>query len=102
MVLELVKLRVASGNEEHFLRDREMAIEAIRDAFPGLQSARLFRGEEPEIWFDIVFWDSMENAKKAAEGASSLFQAAAWFAHIQEVSLMEHGSLVHEFTATDD
>jgi hypothetical protein len=70
----------------------------LRAAFSERRSARLFRGEEPGIWFDILFWDSLADAKRAAALAASL-PAAAWFAHIGAVATVEHGTLAHEATS---
>lgn len=93
--LEFVKMTVAPENEAAFLRDRPAAIEALQSAFPGLREARLFRGEEPGVWYDILFWDSIEAAKAAAASAADLPAAAAWFAHIGALITMEHGTLAH-------
>jgi len=94
--LEFVKMTVAPENEDAFLRDRPAAIEALRRAFPGLREAWLFRGEEPGVWYDVLFWDSIQSARTAAAGAAALPEAAAWFAHIGELITMEHGTLAHE------
>jgi hypothetical protein len=98
MALEMVRMTVASAREAEFLGARPTAIQAIRQAFPELRSARLFRGEEPGTWYDILFWDSLDAARRAAAQAAEIPAMAAWVAHIQEVQILKHGTLVHETT----
>jgi heme-degrading monooxygenase HmoA len=85
-ILEFVRLFVEAEDEVAFLRQRPAAIAAIQEACSGFRSASLYRAEEePGVWFDVVLWDSLEEAKAASGFASELQPVAAWLEHIDEL-----------------
>ena len=97
-VLEIVRFTTSPSAEEALLAGRQRAIDALKRSYPGLLDARLSRlqtARDGTTWIDIVRWDSLEHAKAAAAGATSVPEAAAWFQHIRDVLSMEHAELAH-------
>lgn len=92
--LELVQFTVDPDNEAAMLAAHPRAVDAIRSECPGLIDARLFRGEEPGTWIDVWFWETLEQAKAAAQIAMGLPEPAAFSAFISALPTMIHGTLV--------
>ena len=90
---ELARYRVEKGSEDELLARWPAAVEAIRSRFPGLVQARLGSLGEG-VWVDVWEWESVEAARRAAEGAPSVPEAAAMFEVIAEPLAMEHADIV--------
>lgn len=62
IALELVRFRVAEEDVERLLALRPAAIEAVRTACPGMIRADMFRSQEDGLWYDLVLWETVEQA----------------------------------------
>ncbi len=92
---ELARYRVEPGNTDELLRRWEAAVEAVRRSYPGLVDANLARLDE-QTWIDVWRWESTEAARAAAQGASSVPEAAAMFSLIAEPLTMDHAEILKE------
>ena len=90
--LEIVRLTVAPEERAAFLRERPMAIAALRRRFGGLLDATLAELDDG-TWIDVIRWRSREEALEAAEAFPSLPEAASWARRIAEVREMLHGEV---------
>lgn len=70
-------------------------IAAVRQAHPGLLHAALVDLGEGR-WMDLVHWRSLDEAHAAAADFPGIAAAAAWAAHIADVTSMTHGRIAHE------
>jgi hypothetical protein len=93
--LELARFKVEPENIGRMLQSRDAMVEAIRARFAGLIEARLARLDDT-TWIDVWKWESLEQAKAAADGASAVPEAGAMFSLISEVESMEHAEILHE------
>lgn len=91
-VLELVVFRLAAGvSRERFL-DTAGAVSAWAAEQPGFVSRELSYDAEGDRWIEVIWWRSMDDARAAAERATSSDACAPMFALIDEGStLMVHG-----------
>lgn len=94
--VEIVEFTTDPSSEEAMLAARPAAITALRDACPGLIDARLFRGEQPGTWIDVLFWRDLDAAQAAATVAPQIPEAAAFFGHLTGEPSLRHGTLVDE------
>lgn len=96
MAVEVASFVTDPAMEAEMLAARPEAVGAIRLKCSGLIDTRLFRGEEPGAWIDVWFWESLEEAKAAADTAMNLPEAAKFFSFITAPPTMAHGTLVAE------
>lgn len=94
-VLELARFKVDPDHAAQMLESRDAMVAAMRAKFPGLIEARLARLDDA-TWIDVWKWESLKQAKEAAEGAPDVPEAAAMFSLIANVESMEHAEIVHE------
>ena len=93
-VLEVVRFSVKPEEREAFLAERDGAIEALRDQFPGLLGATLAEYEDG-TWLDVLTWASAEEAEAAATAIESVEPLARWASHIDEVVEFVHPAVRH-------
>lgn len=93
-VLEVVRFTVKEAERDAFLAEREGAITALRDQFPGLLSAVLAEYEDGS-WLDVLTWASPEEAEAAATAVESVEPLARWAGHIDEVVEFVHPTVRH-------
>ncbi len=93
-VLELVVLKNVDGvSRERFLGTVDDVSRWIGRQ-PGFISRELAYDDEADRWIDVVWWESMAEAKAAAELAITSEMCAPMFALIDmESTLMLHGAL---------
>ena len=96
--LDLTRFTLRPGTEGAFLAGRDVAMQALRAQYSGLQGATLVRLESGE-YLDLVQWASRDEAQRAMEGAMTIPAVAAWFTAIDEVRSMEHTDVLHVLTA---
>ncbi len=91
-VLELVVFGLNDGvSREQFLATNDSVSDWARHQ-PGFISRELVEAEDR--WIDVVWWESLEQAKAAADAAMTSESCAPMFGLIDtESTLMIHGSL---------
>ncbi len=91
-VLELVVFKLNEGvTAEHLLATVDPVSEWIAEQ-PGFVSRQLAHDAEGERWVDVVWWETLDDAKAAAERAMSSESCAPMFALIDmESTLMLRG-----------
>lgn len=95
MHVEIVRFTAGEEQAAGLLAERREMIEAVRERFPALRSARLTR-VDATTWYDLVVWDDLEQAQRAAAELATIPAAAAWASRIGEVQAIEHAEVVHE------
>ena len=96
MYVEMVTMTVRPEDAEAFLARRDAAMAAIRERYPELRRATLVRVDE-QRWVDWVEWADAEQAHAAAEQAPAIEAVAQWFALIDAVQDMRHGTVAHRY-----
>lgn len=94
-VFELARFQADPSSATELLTRHTAAVDAIRRQFPELIQANLARLDE-DTWIDIWKWADLDAAKKAADQAPTIPEAAAMFALITNVVAMEHAEIVDE------
>jgi hypothetical protein len=96
-VLELVVYKLKEGVlREQFLDTNEPA-SAWMERQPGFISRDLAYDADGDRWVDVVWWETMEQARTAAERAMTSDSCSPMFALIDmESALMLHGEQVGE------
>ncbi|HEX2087381.1 MAG TPA: hypothetical protein VHF89_16985 [Solirubrobacteraceae bacterium] len=95
-VLELVVFRLRSGATREELLGTVDAVSAWIAEQPGFVSRTLVEDRSGGRWIDVVWWRSLDEAKAAAERATSSESCAPMFGLIDmESTLMLHGEAVH-------
>lgn len=91
-VLELVVFQLAEGvQDEDFLQTVGPVSEWVRTQ-PGFISRDLVHGVETDKWIEVVLWESLEQAKAAAEAAMTSETCSPMFSKIDFESIeMLHG-----------
>ena len=91
-VLELVVYTLGEGvSREQFLGTNDAATSWI-SAQPGFVSRDLVHDSAGDRWVDVLWWDTIEQAKAAAELSLTSESCAPMFALIDmESALMLHG-----------
>lgn len=89
--LEIATFRAEITPE--FLACRDAAMDAIAREFDGFISERLVQHDDGSL-SDLIVWSSRSLAKDAAAKASSLPEAAAYFAMFTASISMEHAEIV--------
>ncbi len=89
--LELVVFGLNQGVTREQLLSTSGAVSTWAEAQPGFISRELVHDEEGDRWIDVVWWESLEDAKAAAERAMSSESCAPMFALIDmDSTLMLH------------
>jgi quinol monooxygenase YgiN len=96
MAVELVSFEIEPESEDEMLTAHAGAVASIRAECPGLIEARLFRSEQAGAWIDVWFWESLADARAAADKAPTLPEADRFFSFISAPPTMVHGTLVAE------
>jgi hypothetical protein len=91
-VLELVVFKLNDGvSRDQFLGTNDAASAWMRSQ-PGFISHELLYDAEGDRWIEIAWWETMEDARGAAELAMTSESCAPMFALIDmESALMAHG-----------
>ncbi len=93
-VVELVVFKLNDGVSREELHDTVEGVSAWAREQPGFISRELSYDAEGDRWIDVVWWQSMEDAQRAAELAMSSESCAPMFGLIaMESTLMLHGEL---------
>lgn len=97
-VLEIVKVKLKAGIDDgSFMEESKKFHENWLSKQPGFQKRLTLKSSEGE-WVDILWWDSMEDAKATAEKVMQEPSAAAWFGMMDESTVsMYHGEIVEEY-----
>lgn len=96
MTLEVVHFTTDPAAEAEVLAARQAMIDAVRTAFPSLRDARLFRGDGPGEWIDVLFWDDRADAERAVAEVGAIPDVARFFGLVDAEPTMAHGALAHE------
>src|SRR5215210_7542422 len=90
--VELVVFKLKEGTtREEFLATDEVASAWMKEQ-PGFVSHELCYAAEPDQWFELVWWKSLEEAEAAAGAAMSSTSCAPMFALLEMESVqMLHG-----------
>jgi hypothetical protein len=91
---EIVHFTVKPGEATGLIDKRSAMIEAVRAAHPALLDAQLINLGDDQF-MDVVRWRTRAEAEVAAADFGNIPAAGAWAAHIAEVLLMTHGTIVH-------
>jgi hypothetical protein len=94
MHLEIVRFTVPQDSAATLVGTRPAMLQAMRERHPALRSATLTRIDDT-TWVDVVAWDGLAEAQRAAEDMAGIPAAAEWAALISEVSSFEHAEVVH-------
>ena len=91
--LELVVFQLADGvTDEEFLETTGPVSDWIKTQ-PGFISRELSRGTEGDKWVEVVWWETLEQAKAASEAAMSSAKCAPMFSKIKFDNIkMIHGT----------
>lgn len=97
-VLEIVKVKLKPGIDEgSFMEEAKKFHDSWLAKQPGFQKRVTLKSPEGE-WVDILWWDSMEDAKATAEKVMQEPSAGAWFGMMDESTVsMYHGEIVEEY-----
>ncbi|WP_407330622.1 hypothetical protein [Enterovibrio sp. 27052020O] len=87
-VVETVRFKLNQGTDvQSFLADAEGTTSFVKGR-AGFQYRSLSLNEETQEWLDIIYWDTMENAKAASDNFMSNESAQKMVSHIDEASLV--------------
>ena len=93
-VLELVVFKLVESASREQLLGTTDAVSSWIATQPGFVPRELVSDAEGDRWIDVVWWQTMEDARAAAEAAMSSESCAPMFALIDmESTLMIHGEL---------
>ena len=87
-VLELVVFELKDGVSRELLLDASEPVSSWAAEQPGFLSRELCYDSKGDRWIDVVWWESMEDAKAAAERAMSSESCAPRFSLIAMESTM--------------
>ena len=92
-ILELVVFQLAEGVKEEELLQAVGPVSEWVKTQPGFISRDLVRETEGNKWVEIVWWESLEQAKAAAEAAMTSEACAPMFSKIDFENIqMLHGT----------
>jgi len=95
-VLELVVFTLRAGASREQVLGTVDAVSSWIAEQPGFVSRSLVEDREGGRWIDVVWWQSIAEARAAAERAMSSQSCAPMFGLIDmESALMVHGERVH-------
>jgi heme-degrading monooxygenase HmoA len=91
--LELVVFRLKDGVARERLIDTAGAVSIWLGEQPGFISRELLHDAEGDRWIDLVWWETMNDARAAAAAALTAEACAPMFSLIDgESTLMVHGA----------
>lgn len=90
MVIELVLFRLLENSTDEEVVEVSDKINPVLQKMPGFISRNLAKTDDGQ-WADIVYWDSMVNAQKAAKNILEHSECEQYFGMIdQSTSRMQH------------
>ena len=98
--VELARFATRPAEEAAFLAAHDVAIRAIKVAYPGLLSVFLVRfasSADRTVWADVALWASEEEAMHAATHCPTMPEFMAVVPYMSEDLGVEHGAVVDSF-----
>ena len=99
--IEIVRFKTKPGISQQKAKEKLLMLDDCIRTFEGFIERKLSINEKGE-WVDIVYWENLTSARKAAEEVMKIPKALEAFSIIDESSIqMDHFDLQHNFRNTN-